>query len=306
VLQAKLQERLGDPAPLAALLEEKLEQFLNQTIAALLEQFRKPRWIYNHGQNGLRVELAGAESASSTGLLFKGNLYIDDAGSPSATPAPLSVSPENLKSLGSTPALIVSKSSIEVATQRVSQWQNIEVNMNVVPSFRRLLRSRLFQFFVWPDLLNYPKDAPFTLLAKTTGTPSVRFGDGLNVSVDGSVSSRIISQRDGRSWNYVLANTNARASGTLRVANGRLEVDMDDSSVRSSYIFGRDYTNLFRPTTWFASGIIDDALAERFKSLEDSAISLPEIKLNDDLVLRPQALKRVSPELFFLEWTSIP
>lgn len=180
-----------------------------------------------------------------------------------------------------TPQILFSRQGLEALVEdQLLKSIPEKFNLQTFGEFRKLMKSRLAQYFAWPDLRRFPSKNPFFI--------------SLN---DQEAKLRVFKQED--SWkltfhanglietpighspiDYIQFGIGVGSFMQVSVKDSLLEVKTSAAEVSFSWSYGLLYQLLYRPDTRIASDIIKSALGSFFS--EKSYIQvLPNLNFSD-------------------------
>lgn len=158
------------------------------------------------------------------------------------------------------PQLVISRSGLEgLVAARIRELSLTDFNLQSLPAFQKLMRSRFLKMFLWPDLLRFKKSQAFYLstLPETQSfhlTPTSHLGLGLRLSQQGILQADRQGLRTLQHWNLDI-------SGQLKfaVSQGRLQVKLTEAQSNLKVKFDSDYIQRFNPQRWISRSLLKSA-----------------------------------------------
>jgi hypothetical protein len=300
-LDAYLQKRILDlvrsPAFLSLKVREFVEPFLqrelNEKVQLLISGLQVPGSALG-SQSRLVLK-----SVEQTELGLRASLdWIFDERSNNLLAAP--DRPRDNTDFGSRMGLQISKDGFELLLRRYLQQQPewTTLKANDFADFQKLLFWRFAQFFVWPDLFNFPKKATFPLLIQKPEIQAVHFR-GTSLKLKAKTTAWLQAPRDGKIWYYVALMARVNGEFEPMISNGQLKLQARAVTSQSKIGFGQDYVNRFGPNQYIASSVteplVDNLLKERAWSF-----ALPQVKLSSNLTVKVQSYRLQNETLHLL------
>ena len=156
------------------------------------------------------------------------------------------------------------------APQVWSEW----IEGQKIEGFRDLMSSRFKQFFAFPDLMNYDKNAPFWFSLTTTDKPTLRCSaNGLDVGVP--IASWLLIKDGARSMGYkplVYFNAPTRLAMTLPSLTNKRPMKASIASMSLQARFDDKYVREENPNTSLAIETIGSSVQEAAEAM----LSAPE------------------------------
>lgn len=291
LLKTEVLTQLKNPQIVKPYLEDWLRGQLQQKFADALAKLNAPLALA-----GDAVELhVGAMQPTTDGLLIPLTLDKD---------APALPAPANLASLPKDrPVFLAGTATLRTLLEKqlAEQPELITIDLRTVSAFKSLIGSRFLQFFAWPDLMNYSKSAPFYARVRRPAKIDIAAeGDGV---FSGPVDLRAVvqSQRDGRWWDYVTMNGQARAVVEMKLADGQLRYATRLENVNVSTGFGQDYKKRYGFTGWLPTSSLRSGLEGPQPALSGS-VSWPDVDLGLGGTYRARTMKSLDRETVAIQF----
>jgi hypothetical protein len=298
VIERELKAVLSDPTEWTDLVQAQLEDSLNRQISLALEKIRHPRSVYTDDQSQIKIHFSGVQTFHQQGLLLKG--FLLTKGDSVDLNSDKVISMISAPSLDSTqPTLLISDKEVARLVSLVSAERELRFDLTQISSFKKFLSYRFFQFFIWPDLLNFSKNAHFPVISRLNGPPVVVV-DKSQIKFKSKVNSWVYARRNQASWRYIDMKTDLSAELTPKVQNGRLVLEFNQKRLNSSAKMAPEYSSRFRPRSTLPMAIINQAV-ERFPSFQSIQLSLPKIEITSGLAYEVFKLQHLEEGLIAVE-----
>lgn len=305
LIESEIVKQLAQPEVFIPTLKLHIEDHFNKKIGSTLEQYRKPQWLFSDLQTALNMEMTGVESVVDKGLVFKGKIKVErlqtaNANSQYEELVGLDVKKAVQGVNPNYPALLLPGSAVESLVTDVAENRMAIYDLNRFPEFTGLMNSRFKQFFVWPDLMKYPKNALFNVVSKVDGRPQVHYTSDHRMYVAGYVDSWIYSQRAGKNWRYVDIRTGFAAWVLPEVSKGFLRLNFSGQNMKSAAQMAPDYVGQFRPTQRIAVSTIENSIkkAEFFQGI---TMELPSLEMDSGIRYKANKIIRSNKDVFIVE-----
>lgn len=181
------------------------------------------------------------------------------------------------------------------AQQRIQQTQIDKINLRQNSSFMSLLRSRFLQFFLWPDLMNFRKDAQFEIGFKSFHNLTLDWKRKDSIQVGGNLNAHMFGERERTLYPYLDLAFGFSINAQIKQLGTKLEISAENPQINYKYRFNKDYSDRFSNSTHISSRIIKKAktaLVESIKirteidigDLLGTSIQLKDFQVTDDNV----------------------
>lgn len=294
LLEAEVLKQLKDPQVVKPYLADWLSRQLQEKLTAALASLKTPLSLAD-GDIQLHV---GAMVPASTGLLVPLMLQKD---------APALPVPSTLASLPKDkPVFLVGTAVLQtlLEAQLAKQPELITVDLRTFSAFKTLIGSRFLQFFVWPDLMNYAKSAPFYGRIQRPSKLTLKSEGGARFSSPVDLRAVIQSQRSGRWWDYVTMSGQARALVQLSLSGGQLNYATSLNGVSLATGFGQDYKKQFGYTGWLPTSALRSGLEGSQPSLSGS-VQWPDVDLGLAGSYRAKTLNSFGSDTLLIQFETL-
>lgn len=289
LVQKSISEQLLQKDVLISNFRSKIENYFNDKINSELAKLEKPQWISE--SKNIQFHLIGSSFVINKGAFFRALVTVGDVSQPSSDVEPLSLDEEVLSSVSDLPAFIFSNKAIQDIVSQKKDWFSLNISLNSVSGFAKLLKSRFLQFFLWPDLWHYSRSSPFRLKMQQSSEANLVLMQN-KFSISAPLNSWIVSERKGQSWNYILIKSNLKSSGDILMQDGKLKLQISNLQIPSKFSFGEDYVKRFSPVRYFAGSILQNVLEQSLQGSQQ-VVQLPELTLGEGYSLKAKQLKSV-------------
>ncbi len=162
-----------------------------------------------------------------------------------------------------------------------------------IPGLSTLFKSRLFQFFLWPDLLNFRKNAAFSFELGVKKKPEVKLSSmhkgsaWFSLNTELSVLTKTPENVGANDYGHFLSPFQSQA--WLRVYEGKLALGFHQPKMNLKFKWSDLYLKTFRPFQFLSASFFGQKMASSLKDFR-WATPLPAIEVEGQALLRPQAL----------------
>lgn len=303
LLQQEVTKQLQTPEAFRPILKQVLGQRLQATIDSALSPLKNLR----------SVEIPGADQT----LNFQA-LHFDAREQGLAVLMKITTTPEvSLHGFTLTPEIIAGapadrpslhfpqgflNESLETWWKTQPAWTSFDLQK--IGAFRSLMNSRFLQFFLWPDLWNYAKTAPFTLKVKRPENLSMQWSANGEASFSSELIAWMQSSRAGKIWDYVWLRGQATTKLNFSFASGLLKIRGSILPRGLSTGYGPDYRARFGWSGWLPGSILNQAAAAAAPSLSYD-FAWPDLDLGDGGKYRATQLRIPQDGIISLDWEGL-
>ncbi|MES2856171.1 MAG: hypothetical protein V4692_09920 [Bdellovibrionota bacterium] len=297
LLHTEISKRLNDPDVFKPYLVSFLSSYLKSQTIGVLKKIRSPLLV-KAGKNNLEVSVGALrplESGVLAGISIGSNNSlspIDQNSQPSAQ-IMASLPPDR-------PALIGDMKTLEymISHELSNQPDSLSVDLQTVSAFKKLMKSRFLQFFVWRDLWNFPKTNPFFLRIQNPDSLALK-KTATGVSTTLNLNAVLQAYRDSKWWSYVTALLPATASIEFSLKNGTLSYATTIDSLSGSIVYGTDYRKAFKTSGNPPASTVRKAMLGKQAGLSGS-MTWPTIDLGVAGKFVAAELKWIDSKNFFI------
>ncbi len=267
-IQSALGQNLQSADTLKPYVQDALSAKIQEQVDDVVEQIKRPTPIVVPG-NPLKLLISFKQfQITKLGLISYGQITWNGIPDPShVTPLAMTEVPAELVN-ATDPVMVTADAGWTnfIKAELAATPGPTMVNLNQQESFSRLLKSNFFDFWLWPDLMNYGLNSPFNFAIETPHLSSFTWQKDGTAIIETNTSGWVQSLRENKTWNYVHMTGQAIVSIAPQITNGTFTVvaNVHPSDIRSR--FGNDYIAAFHPAQ-FLSPLIT---AEISKNLNHS------------------------------------
>lgn len=195
------------------------------------------------------------------------------------------------KSLGgiSQAALRVPEDIVPAISRRAfgaGSWMK-RISSKDIPGFSVLTKSRFVEFFVWRELIRYPRSAEF-LFDVTNAKPLTLSGQDLKYKVKNTLTSQMYAPRDGKYVPFMDFTIPVSTDLGVTIADGKVTAKFTNVEIDLKYAWDPEYLEKYHPYKTFAKDKILENVRSGIRKGTQFSFTLPEIPVSSDLKLRIQ------------------
>lgn len=256
---------LNDPR----LLESFIKDWLRDQI---LEQWMN---VWNSLKKSAEgsIKILSMGKPSDHGILLYGELPLK-----LNKDVPLSHIDEDLLS-SEQPQLIVSHEGFQTILE--NQFIDLapqKYNLQKQTAFANLMKSRIKQFFVWPDLQRFAKKAPFLLsINPHEAQISLTSLTASSWDVDLRANGLLQSELREASVNYINWGTTLKTTMSCKVVDGLMTLKTTTVKMEIAWYYNLLYRLLYKPNSRIEVDLIKSGIAQSFSNKEISQ-ELPKLQ----------------------------
>ncbi len=271
--------------------KDKILTEMNSALGQYVVDFGQKK-ILNVGRPDIRVWMEVLELKEAPGgSVLKGLLSVEFQRIAAESKERLKLEEEALGS-NSGAFLRLPKSFVQVVAAKAfaaNSWVE-KLKSSQVSGFASLMRSRFLQFFLWPELMNFPKSSVFTFDLYSDQDLKISGGDNL---LFGLTSNLLVQMNAPKKTDYVpfmhfAAPFSAQVKLTL--SQGQLGAQILNPSLRLASSWNKNYLAKYSPSTRFSSSTVRNAILDAL-TLEKMQMTIPLLPLTEGLNLQVKSLE---------------
>lgn len=180
------------------------------------------------------------------------------------------------------PQLIISDKGFEALLEdKFLAMAPQKFNLQKVDGFAKLMKSRMTQYFVWPDLRRFNSSTPFYISTHTdqsmlTLTPSSANQWTAYLNSNGVIQTEM----GGSQIDYINFGMTVATKMSVSVTDSKIKISNGASDLQLKWSYGLLYQMLFRPNNRIAVDILKGAM-NGFFSNQTVIQDLPVIRMDD-------------------------
>jgi hypothetical protein len=161
-----------------------------------------------------------------------------------------------------------------------------------IPGFSALMRSRFAQFFVWPELIKFPKSTEFLFDIYSPKNIEVS-GENLKYQVQASLQAQMHAPKQGKYIPFMDFSIPFSSQVQLSVAKGKVAAKFSGVALSLRESWAPSYVEKYHPTRAFARTKINKRIRAAAEGAATS-YTLPRIPLTDELSLQVQKVQKAA------------
>ena len=298
VLHDQIQSALADPAAFQQVLATFLGQKIQTSLLTALAAIRKPLTLTLPSSS--MVAQIGALQPTVSGLIAT-VAFGDAVGTvrPVPSQAVLNSLPANQPTLLADQELL----QLVVNNQLARSPADNKLDLQSVTSFRHLMKSRLEQFLIWPDLMNYPTATPFYLRLHNPGSLSLQAQPNHTLTARFPMQAVVQSWRDQTWWTFLKIQGDVTASVNLAVTPGQMTYTTSLTNPALDLQTGDLYQHRYDPGS-VPVDLLQSAITGPVVALSGTVL-WPDLNLGRGGVYRLQQMTWLNQSQFALSWQSL-
>jgi len=165
-------------------------------------------------------------------------------------------------------------------------------NSNAFPDLKSLFGNRIYQFFLWRDLVMFKLDSIFNFAVHANQEPKVApLGSNAGYawfSLSGPVATDIQAPKNNQYVPYMTVNSNASVNAWLGVLQGKALIGFQSPTLDATKKWDANYQAQYHPSdsinlSFFTKKVTDMISKKRF------LFDLPTVEVGDSQMLAPQS-----------------
>lgn len=319
ILHEQIVDRLGDANEFRPLLSQFLFSKVTESIESSLQKIREP-FAVSSGQAKHQFKI-GLLHPIESGVLAEVTVTSPTVAAAPAEPVVEAKSSKKDKKKKSD-SKIPEKATIDFAklpvdrpaligavglldqiftSEMAAQPYYFTLDLQANKSFHDLMQSRFLQFFVFADLMNYPKSNPFYLQLFRPNFSALTVADNGNLRTSFPLSGLVQSYRDNQWWTWLNLNGDTQAEVRLTIASGTLKYETALSNKGVKLEYGAVYKAKFKKSGSPPSSIASNALKGNQPALSGSVV-WPTVDLGVGGQYKIDRLEWIDKSNFVLHW----
>lgn len=263
-IAATITSALKNPQSFAPMIKEMIGSEMGKVISE--------GWMTLLQSTGSELTITGMEKPSDKGFLVYASLDIKNNRNVSLP------KPDDSKLSATNPQLVFSSAGFEALLEdKFMQMAPQKFNLQTVPAFSSLMKSRTKQYFAWPDLRRFPSDTPF-LLSTFTHQSQLRLKPAANGKWHANLNANGVLETliGGSPIDYIQFGIGVATEMSIKVVDGKLLMASGVSQLELAWSYGFLYQLIYRPNTRIAIDIFKSSLNQFFtnQKVEETLPSL--------------------------------
>lgn len=281
IVRAEIYKRTGD-ASIVTSRKAELMQYVRDYVSSHFIDLSTPRSLIT-ARPDIEVSMRVTNFMGSTkNAVVRGIVRVEFTQLRTGELINLRLGNENVGSSSNTLVRIPEAFVVAVAKQAYAgnTWV-AKVYSDELPGFQSLMKSRFTQFFVWRELMKYPKSARFLFEVYSPKNISVT-GKNLNYDVKAPLFAKMYAPREGQYVPFMNFSVPLSSDVKLSLKSGTVTAKFTDIRIGLQESWDPSYVEKYSPARTFA--------AEKIRSRIQSSVQnktldyqLPRIPVSDDI-----------------------
>lgn len=294
-LKQAILEFLKDKNFIGNYLGQQLQGKLNAVATELTESVLQPHVIQVGEQAELRLEPGEVFLEKQTGLLKVKGLVLsqfEEADQPNHVPFVIE-DEAKVKDSG----FVLSPKFLKVLSTQFYQNKVYKYSFasKDIDGFNRLMSSRFYQFFLFPDLMNFDRKSNFQFDGFLNANPDVSIIGGqlgyLWFAIQGSARVDMLAPTERGYVPYIHFQSDIRAKGWISIHREQLYIGLYRPTMNLNHQWNKDYVTLNRPSQRFSKNYFLGKIIEAFTEMRFN-YELPQFDVHSFGKLAPHSLEQ--------------
>ncbi|QDK47043.1 hypothetical protein DOM22_18695 [Bdellovibrio sp. ZAP7] len=217
----------------------------------------------------------------------KGRVIMNFTRSSQNTTKTLALSKEDPKLAVSSQAMIRLPGGLakEIITQSYAadSWVH-QFYSTQISGFSTVMNSRFMQWFVWPELMDYPKSSKFLFNVYSNKDPKVT-GSGLKYQVNLNLLSQMQAPKGGNYIPFMNFVVPFNSNVTVGISESKASVKFTNTTLDLKYSWDPSYVKKYSPKTRFAASTIEGKILGAISG-KTMDVTLPAIPVMEGVTLK--------------------
>lgn len=284
-IETSINEAMKNPSAFSLMIRNYVAPMINDLI--------REKWTLLKNGEG-NWENLRLDRPEENGFTVRGDIPL--AGSDEVI-FPDEISPD-LKS--GTPRFFVSQEGFRAIIQdRLRKLVPPVYDLRENPEFRKLLGSKVMQFFAWPDLRRFPSSTPFVLKQDLSSLNLGLKQNGSTWNADISGKGSLTTLIGGSPIDYIVYSMSVSVPVALELKNGNLSFSSGKGSAKLAWSFGYLYQLLYKPDKRIPVNVLTGALGTLVSSKKEN-VALPRLRVSEKEYQLGNL--KVQDQLITMEW----
>jgi hypothetical protein len=158
------------------------------------------------------------------------------------------------------------------------------LNSKGFSGFKSLMNSRFMQFFVWPELMSYPKSSQFLFDTYSNKNPEIA-GQGLDYQVKINLLSQMLAPQRSNYVPFMNFSIPLNSKIKLSIKEGKAGVMFKDANLNLRYSWDSNYLKSNHASTKFNASLIKNNLQNSLTN-KNFIFELPKVNVMEGVVLK--------------------
>lgn len=295
-LEKELRALLLDKEKMQSLLMRPFQEQVDKKIATLNEQLFSEKLIQIVDNVQVNLKPVALELNSQTGqILLRGLIKTDLKAQKTENhfvEAPFT--DENLAQVSKSGFMISQKYIQRLMEELYSQGYMQQTYLaQQIPGLSTLFKNRLFQFFLWPDLMRFKTNSAFSFQIEPKKIPKLDFqkvhqgSAWFSLKSDLAIKTKTPKNYGSKDYGTFFSPFSSQA--WMQVYNGRLAIGFHQPKTQLKFSWNQLYQKLSRPYQTISASFFGKKIESSLKNYRWST-ELPTFQVGDVTSLKPKAI----------------
>ncbi|HWU44212.1 MAG TPA: hypothetical protein VN132_12260 [Bdellovibrio sp.] len=181
----------------------------------------------------------------------------------------------------------------EVMTQAyaANTWIH-QIPSSQLPGFSSVMNSRFIQFFIWPELMRYPKSSQFQFNVYSNQEPQIS-GQGLQYQVGLQLLSQMLAPKNGSQIPFMNFTIPFSSQVKIFVANSKVSAKFTGANLKLQYGWDSSYVTNYNPSKRFSASTIRSYVVNALNGT-GASFSIPTLPIAEGLSLQVSQIQTLS------------
>ncbi|WP_413576169.1 hypothetical protein ACLVWU_17440 [Bdellovibrio sp. HCB290] len=288
IVNQQITQISADSAAFVNPKKELILSYLNGYIGKWSFDFSKPRQLVSSRDDiNISMMVDSFDDANPERALAKGRVIVEFTRAPQSETTKLELAKGDVNYGTSGQAMIrlpagFAKEMISrgyAANSWVHQFYSSQIS-----GFSSVMNSRFMQFFVWPELMDYPKSSNFLFNVYSNKDPKIS-GSGLKYQLSVNLYSQMKAPKNSKYIPFMNFTVPFSSGISLGISDSKAAVKFTGTSLDLRYAWDPSYVKSFSPRTRFASSTIEGKILGAIAG-KTFNVTLPAIPLTEGVSLK--------------------
>ncbi len=287
LIKSEINKIANDSARFVEPQKELIKKYVQESLQSFQFDFSQPRQLISVRPDlRLLMRVEEYKDLGVSGAKLKGQLEIEFLRAPDQGLKTLTLSETPEQGNASEAQLRLPKDFIKEVLLRsysANSWLH-QVTSDRIPGFSSVMGSRLVQFFIWPELMKYPKSSKFKFDVYSNKDINIQ-GEGLRYQVKAPLYSKMMAPKEGAYVPFMNFSLPFTSDVQLKVESGKAYATFENPTLSLSSSWDGAYVNKYSPSRRFSSSTVRDRI---LSSLDGKTVSvgLPNIPVTEGVALK--------------------
>ncbi|WP_413585615.1 hypothetical protein [Bdellovibrio sp. HCB274] len=288
IVNQQISQISADSAAFVDPKKELILSYLNGYIGKWSFDFSKPRQLVSSRDDvNISMVVDDFNDTNPDRALAKGRVIVEFTRAPNAEATKLELAKGDVNYGTSGQAVIrlpagFAKEMISRA-YAADSWVH-QFYSSQISGFSSVMNSRFMQFFVWPELMDYPKSSKFLFNLYSNKDPKIS-GSGLKYQVSANLYSQMKAPKNGKYIPFMNFTVPFSSGISLGISDSKAAVKFTGTTLDLRYAWDTSYVKSYNPRTRFAASTIEGKILGAISG-KTMNVTLPAIPLTEGVKLK--------------------